>query len=447
MSSLWSDCLSYLKGNVAAKDYDLWLRGLQAVLNNDVLTIYVQHKFVLNHIQINYLDEITALARHLSGNEALYVLLQIGGVQKSVQAVESEAENVMSGSAADAAHKNGLNRHLTFENFVQGRSNQIAKSIAEQVAQAAGGSHHNPYSIYGGTGLGKTHLMHAIGNEILKNNPNAKIRYVTGERFMTERNKAIFKKNIEEFKRYYRTLDVLMIDDIHILAKYAEKNQSSEEFLNTFNALIENGKQIVLVSDVYPQNINGLDEKIKSRLTWGVSAAIEPPDLETRVAILIQKADELGAQLDEEVAYFIGQKLRSDVRVLESAIKNLVPWANFIGSPITIDSARERLKDMFDSYDYLITIEKIQKVVAEHYHLKPADLKAKSRTRTIARPRQVAMALAKELTNHSLPEIGREFGGRDHTTVMHACKTINELRNSDVQLQEDYIQLTRKLSS
>jgi chromosomal replication initiator protein len=443
VSSLWADCLSHLQSKISERDFNTWLRPLQASDTTEELTLYAQNQFMVSWVQDQYLNEIIGLARFLSKNENLKVSFQIG-LKPVVPAVSAKDE-----TAVPVAPKqnHGLNPSLTFESFVKGNSNQIAKSIAEQVAANPGGKNNNPYSIYGGTGLGKTHLMHAIGNEIIKQNPKAKVRYVTGERFMNDRGKAIYKKTIEEFKHYYRSLDVLMIDDIQFLAKFADKNQSSEEFLNTFNALIENGKQIVLVSDVYPQNIEGLDEKIKSRLTWGVNAAIQPPDLETRVAILIQKAAELNAVLSEEVAYFIGQKLRSDVRVLESAIKNLVPWANFIGSPITIDSARERLKDMFDSYDYLITIEKIQKIVAEYYNLKPSDLKAKSRTRTIARPRQIAMALAKELTSHSLPEIGREFGGRDHTTVMHACKTISALRDSDIQLQEDYTILTRKLSS
>lgn len=445
MSNLWTDCLSHLQMKVTATDYSTWLRPLQALESNGELTLYAQNQFVGNWVREKFFDEILEVARFLSKNDGLQVVIRVGikPSEPNALAPTSHKEN----EPATQPLKTGLNRDLNFENFVQGRSNQIAKSIAEQIAKTPGASHLNPYSIYGGTGLGKTHLMHAIGNEILKNNPKARIRYLTGERFVNERGKAIHNNSIENFKKFYRSLDVLMVDDIQFLAKYAKTNSSSEEFLNTFNALIENGKQIVVVSDIYPQNIEGLEDRLKSRLTGGINAMIEPPELETRVAILIQKAKELGHDLAEDVAYFIGQKLRSDVRVLESAIKNLVPIANFLGTEITVDTARERLKDMFDSYDYLITIEKIQKMVADYYNIKVADLKSKSRTQTIARPRQIAMALAKELTTHSYPEIAREFGGRDHTTVMHAYKKINELRDSDKTIQEDYTNLTRKLSS
>ncbi|OOS00915.1 chromosomal replication initiation protein DnaA [Haemophilus paracuniculus] len=446
MSNLWTDCLSHLQTKVTATDYSTWLRPLQAVENNGELTLYAQNQFVGNWVREKFFDEILGLARFLSKNDELQVVIRIG-IKPSETQRAAQTDAVPENEPATPTLKTGLNRQLNFENFVQGRSNQIAKSIAEQIAKTPGTSHLNPYSIYGGTGLGKTHLMHAIGNEILKNNPKARIRYLTGERFVNERGKAIHNNTIENFKKFYRSLDVLMVDDIQFLAKYAKTNSSSEEFLNTFNALIENGKQIVVVSDIYPQNIEGLEDRLKSRLTGGINAMIEPPELETRVAILIQKAKELGHDLAEDVAYFIGQKLRSDVRVLESAIKNLVPIANFLGTEITVDTARERLKDMFDSYDYLITIEKIQKTVADYYNIKLADLKSKSRTQTIARPRQIAMALAKELTTHSYPEIAREFGGRDHTTVMHACKKVNELRDSDKTIQEDYTHLTRKLSS
>lgn len=445
MSNLWTDCLSHLQMKVTATDYSTWLRPLQALESNGELTLYAQNQFVGNWVREKFFDEILEVARFLSKNDGLQVVIRVGikPSEPNALAPTNHKEN----EPATQPLKTGLNRDLNFENFVQGRSNQIAKSIAEQIAKTPGASHLNPYSIYGGTGLGKTHLMHAIGNEILKNNPKARIRYLTGERFVNERGKAIHNNSIENFKKFYRSLDVLMVDDIQFLAKYAKTNSSSEEFLNTFNALIENGKQIVVVSDIYPQNIEGLEDRLKSRLTGGINAMIEPPELETRVAILIQKAKELGHDLAEDVAYFIGQKLRSDVRVLESAIKNLVPIANFLGTEITVDTARERLKDMFDSYDYLITIEKIQKMVADYYNIKVADLKSKSRTQTIARPRQIAMALAKELTTHSYPEIAREFGGRDHTTVMHAYKKINELRDSDKTIQEDYTNLTRKLSS
>ncbi|WP_196757908.1 chromosomal replication initiator protein DnaA [[Haemophilus] ducreyi] len=444
VSSLWSDCLNHLQTKVSPIDYSTWLRPLQASFANEELTLYAQNPFVENWVKDKFLTEIIDLARFLSKNEQLKITIRVGNkpTEQNLSASSTNKEEL----AQDTIHKfkTGLNGRLTFDNFVQGKSNQLAKAVAQQVADNPGESHCNPFSLYGGTGLGKTHLLHAVGNEILKRNPQARVVYIHSERFVQDMVKALKSNTIENFKKFYRSLDVLMIDDIQFFAK---KEASQEEFFHTFNSLFERNKQIILASDHFPKNIENIEERIKSRLNWGVSTAIEPPELETRVAILMKKAEERNVELPEEVAFYLGQKLRTNVRELEGAINRVTAWCNFTKRQITIDAVRETLKDLIASYDHLVTIENIQKIVAEYYNIKMADLKSKSRTRSIARPRQMAMALAKELTSHSLPEIGREFGGRDHTTVMHACKTINELRDTDNSIQEDYTNLTRKLSS
>ncbi|KAE9532856.1 chromosomal replication initiation protein DnaA [Ursidibacter arcticus] len=442
MSSLWSDCLSHLQTKVSATDYSTWLRPLQADLVNGELVLYAQNQFVANWVQDKFITEITGLARFLAKNDELKVSLRVG-----TKPTEQQATPVVERVDSDPIPSNlrtGITETLTFANFVQGKSNQLAKAVAQQVAANPGENHCNPFSLYGGTGLGKTHLLHAIGNEILSHNPNARVVYIHSERFVQDMVKAIKANTIENFKKFYRSLDVLMIDDIQF---FANKEVTQEEFFHTFNSLFERSKQIIVTSDVFPKNIENIEERIRSRLSWGVNAAIEPPELETRVAILMKKAEERGVYLEEDVAFFLAQKLRTNVRELEGALNRAIAWSNFTHRPITVDAVREALKDLIASYDHLITIENIQKIVAEYYNIKMADLKSKSRTRSVARPRQMAMALAKELTNHSLPEIGREFGGRDHTTVMHACKTISEMRGTDSSIQEDYTNLTRKLSS
>lgn len=442
MSSLWSDCLNHLQTKVSPTDYSTWLRPLQASFANGELTLYAQNQFVENWVKDKFLAEITDLARFLSKNESLVVSIRVG--IKPAEPANISAPVREEQAELQQNFKTGLNHTLTFDNFVQGKSNQLAKAVAQQVADTPGSVHCNPFSLYGGTGLGKTHLLHAVGNEILKRNPQARVVYIHSERFVQDMVKALKGNTIENFKKFYRSLDVLMIDDIQF---FANKEASQEEFFHTFNSLFDRNKQIILASDNFPKNIENIEERIKSRLSWGVSTAIEPPELETRVAILMKKAEERSVELPEDVAFYLGQKLRTNVRELEGALNRVIAWRNFTKRPITIDAVREALKDLIASYDHLITIENIQKTVAEYYNIKMSDLKSKSRTRSVARPRQMAMALAKELTTHSLPEIGREFGGRDHTTVMHACKTINELRDTDNGIQEDYTNLTRKLSS
>lgn len=334
-------------------------------------------------------------------------------------------------------------KNLVFESFVEGNSNQLARAASWQVAERPGDAY-NPLFIYGGVGLGKTHLMHAIGNAILKNDPEAKVLYLHSERFVADMVKALQTNSINEFKRFYRSLNVLLIDDIQF---FAGKDRSQEEFFYTFNALLEGQQQIILTSDRYPKEIEGMEERLKSRFGWGLTVAVEPPGLETRVAILISKAEQSNIELPYEVAFFIAKRIRSNVRELEGALRRVIANAHFTGKPITIDFVQEALRDLLALQDKLVTIENIQKTVAEYYKVKVADLLSKRRSRSIARPRQMAMALAKELTNHSLPEIGDHFGGRDHTTVLHACRKVKELIQDDNDFAEDYKNLMRTLSS
>ncbi|EKO3993534.1 chromosomal replication initiator protein DnaA, partial [Vibrio fluvialis] len=346
-------------------------------------------------------------------------------------------------AAADIAHRSNVNPKHKFNNFVEGKSNQLGLAAARQVSDNPGAAY-NPLFLYGGTGLGKTHLLHAVGNAIVDNNPNAKVVYMHSERFVQDMVKALQNNAIEEFKRYYRSVDALLIDDIQF---FANKERSQEEFFHTFNALLEGNQQIILTSDRYPKEINGVEDRLKSRFGWGLTVAIEPPELETRVAILMKKAEDHQIHLPDEVAFFIAKRLRSNVRELEGALNRVIANANFTGRPITIDFVREALRDLLALQEKLVTIDNIQKTVAEYYKIKVADLLSKRRSRSVARPRQLAMALSKELTNHSLPEIGDAFGGRDHTTVLHACRKIEQLREESHDIKEDYSNLIRTLSS
>ncbi len=370
---------------------------------------------------------------------------QDGGSQ-SRQNINHLNQNSEAGNAPiplSNAHKSNVNPEYTFENFVEGKSNQYARAAAIQVANNPGKSY-NPLFLYGGTGLGKTHLTHAVGNGILANNPDAKIVYMHSERFVQDMVKALQNNAIEEFKRFYRSVDALLIDDIQF---FANKDRSQEEFFHTFNALLEGNQQIILTSDRYPKEIDGVEDRLKSRFGWGLTVVIEPPELETRVAILMRKAHECNVNLPNEVAFFMAKRLRSNVRELEGALNRVIANANFSGRPITIDFVRDALRDLLALQDKLVTIENIQKTVADYYKIKVADILSKRRSRSVARPRQVAMALAKELTNHSLPEIGNAFGGRDHTTVIHAVRKVVQLRNESHDIKEDYKNLIRTLSS
>jgi len=342
-----------------------------------------------------------------------------------------------------AQQRNDLNKSFTFESFVEGKSNQLARAAALQVAENPGGSY-NPLFIYGGVGLGKTHLMHAVGDYLVKKNPEAKVVYLHSERFVADMVKAFQSNTINEFKRFYRSVDALLIDDIQF---FAGKDRSQEEFFHTFNALLESDQQMILTCDRYPKEIDGLEERLKSRFGWGLTVAVEPPELETRVAILMKKAEKSKIHLPSDTAFFIAQKIRSNVRELEGALKRVIASAHFTGQEINTEFVREALKDLLALHDRQISVSNIQRTTAEYYNIKMADLLSKRRTRSVARPRQVAMALSKELTSHSLPEIGDAFGGRDHTTVLHACRKIIELKETNADIREDYKNLLRLLST
>ncbi|WP_456268636.1 chromosomal replication initiator protein DnaA [Kushneria sp. AK178] len=340
-------------------------------------------------------------------------------------------------------HQSGLNPGFTFETFVEGKSNQLARAASRQVAENPGGAY-NPLFLYGGVGLGKTHLMHAVGNHLAGLRDNARVVYLHSERFVADMVKALQLNAINDFKRFYRSVDALLIDDIQF---FAGKERSQEEFFHTFNALLEGGQQMILTSDRYPKEISGVEERLKSRFGWGLTVAIEPPELETRVAILMKKAEQAKADLPHDAAFFIAQKIRSNVRELEGALKKVIADSHFMGQSINQEFIRESLKDLLALQDKQVGVDNIQRTVAEYYKIKVADLHSKRRSRSVARPRQVAMALAKELTNHSLPEIGDAFGGRDHTTVLHACRKVVELREESSDIREDYKNLLRLLTS
>jgi chromosomal replication initiator protein len=421
------------------------------------MTLYAPNRFVLDWVRDKYVNRINELLTLNEGKNPLLLKFDVGSKPDIVNTVKPEssdlniAKDPFSKTTPSKAiepesnipKKTNVRLNYTFDNFVEGKSNQLARAAASQVADNPGTAY-NPLFIYGGTGLGKTHLLHAVGNGILLNKPNAKIAYMHSERFVQDMVRALQNNAMEKFKQYYRTVDALLIDDIQF---FAGKERTQEEFFHTFNALLEGNQQVILTSDRYPKEINGVDDRLKSRFGWGLTLAIEPPELETRVAILKRKAQESQINLADEVAFFIAKRLRSNVRELEGALNRVIANANFTGRAITIDFVREALRDLLALQDKLVTIDNIQRTVAEYYKIKIADLLSKRRNRSIARPRQIAMALSKELTNHSLPEIGDAFGGRDHTTVLHACRKVKSLREETHDIKEDYSNLIRTLSS
>lgn len=437
---LWNECLNFLQGRIPRQQFDTWIRPLQVEQTDNHLILLAPNQFVLDWVKLQFLELIQTFAQDFSPQQPLKVIIKIG----SQQSGEVKPKPTLMSSKKAATQPNAcLNQDYTFANFVQGKSNQLALAAAHQVGQNPGGSY-NPLFIYGGVGLGKTHIMHAVGNAILVNNPHAKVLYLHSERYVADMVKALQTNTMEEFKRFYRSLDALLIDDIQF---FAGKERSQEEFFHTFNAMLEGKQQMILTCDRYPKELSGLEERLKSRFGWGLTVAIEPPELETRVAILINKAKQLNTELPQEVAFFIAKRIHSNVRELEGALKRVIANAHFTGKPITLDFVKEALKDLLYLQEKLVTISNIQKTVAEYFKVKQADLQSKRRSRSVARPRQIAMALAKELTNNSLPEIGDAFGGRDHTTVLHACRKIKELRTTNVNIEEDYKNLLRILSS
>lgn len=446
MSSTWNYCIKKLEGEIPDQQFNTWIRPLQAVEeNSSVLKLLAPNRFVLEWVKEHYLSKIENALRSSANSHSWDVKLEIGSLISPRPPNWSKPRRPALSRISSAKKKipANLNTSFTFDNFVVGKSNQLAKAASIQVAENVGGAY-NPLFIYGGVGLGKTHLMHAIGNMIQKNNPTAKISYLHSERFVSEMVKALQHNTIDTFKKNYRSLDALLVDDIQF---FAGKERSQEEFFHTFNTLLENKHQIVLTCDRYPKEIDGLEERLKSRFGWGLPIAIEPPDLETRVAILKNKAIQSGNMLPDEVAFFIGKRIRSNVRELEGALRRVIANAHFTGQPITLEFAKEALRDLIALQDKSIGIENIIKTTADYYKIRVSDLLSPKRSRSIARPRQIAMTLAKELTNHSLPEIGRAFGGRDHTTVLHAHRKINELRESDIKISEDYLNLYRTLSN
>ncbi len=448
---LWEMCLNRLQSEISAQQFSTWIRPLQVISETDALHLLAPNQFVRDWVEQHYRGRIQELLSELHTEQPPVIFFEIGN--KSARGnKETINSNILSDQiltsnalAQQVHHHSNLNATFTFANFVEGKSNQLARAASLQVASNPGGAY-NPLFLYGAVGLGKTHLMHAIGNHIIQTNPQAKVLYLHSEKFVADMVKALQTNTINEFKRYYRSLDALLIDDIQF---FAGKDRSQEEFFHTFNALLEGQRQMILTCDRYPKEIKGLEERLKSRFGWGLTVAIEPPELETRVAILMSKAAQSAShiQLPHEVAFFVAKRIRSNVRELEGALKRIIANAHFTGREITLEFAREALKDLINLQDKLITIDNIQKTVAEYYKIRVAELLSTRRTRSVARPRQIAMALAKELTNHSLPEIGEAFGGRDHTTVLHACRSIAQLRESNLDIQEDFLNLLRILST
>ena len=435
---LWQRCCAELEGGLPSQQFNAWIRPLQAVEAPGELRLLAPNRYVRDTILERYCSDIERLLKRFAPDGTPRLSVDIGSNVAAVSQVPAAAS-----STPRPGYTSRLNPEFTFESFVEGKSNQVGRAAAVQVAQHPGTSY-NPLLIYGGTGLGKTHLMHAIGNLMLEQHPGVRVAYLHSERYVADMVKSLQHNTIDEFKRYYRSVNALLIDDIQF---FAGKERSQEEFFHTFNSLLDNRQQVILTCDRYPKEVEGLEDRLKSRFGWGLTVAIEPPELETRVAILMSKAQQAGLQLPHEVAFFIAKRIRSNIRELEGALRRVTANAHFTGRPITVDFAKDALRDLLALQDRLVTIENIQRTVAEYYKIRIADLSSAKRSRSIARPRQVAMALSKELTNHSLPEIGDAFGGRDHTTVLHGCRKIAELRKDDAKISEDYTNLLRILTT
>ncbi len=435
MGVVWTNCLKILGDELPDEEFNAWIRPLNVAEKDGILELFAPNGLILDQVQDNYLPLIRQTVLQVDDSES-EVFLYIGSASPKNMAAQPDP-------LLPDHFENNLNPFFTFENFVEGKTTQLAQAASIQVAENPG-SGYNPLFIHGSTGLGKTHLMHAIGHYLLKKNPSSRILYIRSQNFVNDMVSALRHHTIDQFKQYFHSLDVLLIDDIQF---FAGKYSSQEEFFNTYNALLEGNKQIVLTSDKYPKEIDQLEDRLKSRFGAGLTVAVEPPELETRVAILMKKAEQIPLQLPQEVAFEIAKLVKSNVRELEGALNNVRANTQLTGEPITVESARVALRDLIAVHDRLVSIDNIQKTISEYYNVSLSDLLSKSRSRSIARPRQIAMSLAKGLTEKSLPEIGRAFGGRDHTTVIHACKKINELRDSDSRTNDDYQNLLRKLSA
>lgn len=503
---IWQKCVHFLQDELPAQQFNTWIRPLRIDVSTEALTLLAPNRFVKDWVGDKFLPRICELTEEFSGGTIRDVTIDIGSQQREMashalgqrrlapvsetsdanaaqqsiapESIErrapAEARTVVDtppprrertgyrGQAqrpvaftrqsdkdrnvqveGGVKHQSFLVENYTFDTFVEGKSNQLARAASSQVSTNPGGAY-NPLFIYGGVGLGKTHLMHAVGNALVESKPNAKVVYLHSERFVADMVKALQLNAINEFKRYYRSVDALLIDDIQF---FAGKERSQEEFFHTFNALLEGGQQMILTCDRYPKEINGLEERLKSRFGWGLTVAVEPPELETRVAILMKKAEQVNLDLPHDAAFFLAQRIRSNVRELEGALKRVIASAHFTGRNVDIPLIRDSLKDLLALQDRQVSLDNIQRTAAEYYKIKVTDLLSKRRNRSVARPRQIAMALAKELTNYSLPEIGYSFGGRDHTTVLHACRKVKELRESDGDIREDYQNLLRTLTT
>ncbi len=450
--AVWQKCLKQLEAELTSQQYNTWIRPLHVVENKEELQLLAPNRFVLDWIRDKYSARIESLLLEIAPDGPPAVSLGIGSAAcatdvSPVDTTEAGTKPAAANPQPESANRPKFNSRLksdfTFANFVEGKSNQLARAASLQIAENPGRAY-NPLFICGGVGLGKTHLMHAVGNLLVANRPQAKVVYLHSERFVADMVKGLQHNTISDFKRFYRSVDALLIDDIQF---FAGKERSQEEFFHTFNALLEGQQQIILTCDRYPKEVSGVEERLKSRFGWGLTVAIEPPELETRVAILMSKALQTGISLPDEVAFFVGKRFKSNIRELEGALHRLIANAHFTGQSITLEFAKAALKDLLALQDRMVTIENIQKTVAEYYKMRVADLLSKRRSRSIARPRQIAMALAKELTNHSLPEIGDAFGGRDHTTVIHACRKIADLRRSESRINEDFVNLERILTT
>jgi chromosomal replication initiator protein len=440
-TTLWNRCTRDLQAELPEQEFNTWIRPLQAVEDSSRLRLLAPNRYVVDWLQAHYIERILEIVA--GAGASTEVVVEVGSRQQAaaVPVRRTPLASVVS-AAVPMPVESRLSPAFTFAGFVEGKSNQLARAAACQVGENPGKSY-NPLFIYGGVGLGKTHLMHAIGNAMVEQNPAARVAYVRSERFVGDMVKGLQHNKISDFKRTYRSLDALLIDDIQF---FAGKERSQEEFFHTFNALLEGQRQIVLTCDRYPKEVNGLEERLNSRFGWGLTVAIDPPELETSVAILMSKASADNVELPAEVAFFIAKRIRSNVRELEGALHRVIANSRFTGRPIDLDFTKEALRDLLALQDRLVSIENIQKTVAEYFKLRVSDLLSKRRSRSIARPRQIAMALAKELTNHSLPEIGDAFGGRDHTTVLYGCRRVVFLRDTEKRIDDDYLNLLRTLT-
>ncbi len=464
-NDLWQRCFHRLKSELPAQQFNTWIKPLEAESNDSHIRLLAPNRFIKNFVHDKFVRRIEELLDELNGSSGVCVELDIFD-EKSIQnhssplvspgslnqplrpyksngSLDSHSSQKVESSIKTPSHQHNLIGAYSFDSFVEGKSNQLARAAAQQVSENPGESY-NPLFLYGGVGLGKTHLMHAVGNKLRLENPTSRVVYLHSEKFVADMVKALQLNAISEFKQFYRSVDALLIDDIQFFAK---KDRSQEEFFHTFNALLEGGQQMILTCDRYPKEIDGLEERLKSRFGWGLTVAVEPPELETRVAILMKKASEVGVELPGESAFFIAQRVRSNVRELEGALKRVVASAHFTRRAVDIDLVKDSLRDLIALQDRQVSLENIQRTVAEYYKIKVSDLMSKRRSRSVARPRQVAMSLSKELTNHSLPEIGENYGGRDHTTVLHACRRVALLRESSLDIREDYKNLLRLLTT